>query len=78
MFDLINDNGLNYYSVSSFEETGAVRHGFSTRTGGVSEGCYSSMNLRSHSGDDWKKVLENFRRITAALGMERDSLVLSK
>ena len=78
MFDLIEKGGLKYYSVPSFEETGAVHHGFSTRLGGVSEGCYYSMNLRSHSGDDWNNVLENFRIISDALGIERDNLVLSK
>ena len=26
-------------------DTGVVRHGFSTRLGGVSEGCFSSLNL---------------------------------
>ena len=78
MFELIEKGDLKYYKVSSFEKTDAVRHGFSTRLGGVSEGCYSSMNLRSHSGDDWNNVLENFRIISDALGMERDRLVLSK
>ena len=27
-----------------FRDTGIVRHGFSTRLGGVSEGCWASLN----------------------------------
>ena len=78
MFELIENGDLKYYIVPMFEKTGAVHHGFSTRMGGVSEGCYYSMNLRSHSGDDWNRVLENFRIISDTLGIERDRLVLSK
>lgn len=78
MFELIEQGKLKYYKISSFEKTGMVKHCFTTRHGGVSEGCYASMNLRSHSGDDWNNVLENFRIISEAIGIDRDRLVLSK
>ena len=78
MFELIDKNGLKYYSAGAFEKTGAVRHGFSTRLGGVSKGCYATVNLRMHSGDDMDNVLENFRRVCRALGMDHHKLVLSK
>ena len=78
MFELIEKGDLKYYKSSLFENTGAVKHGFSTRLGGVSEGCYYSLNLHSYSGDDWNKVLENFKIISGALGMMRDRLVLSQ
>ena len=45
MFKLNRKNGVSYYTITSFEETGLVKHGFSTREGGVSDGCYSSMNF---------------------------------
>ncbi len=46
----------------------AVRHGFSTRQGGVSTGRYESLNLSSKWGDDPSHVEENRRRFAAEGG----------
>lgn len=46
---------------------GAVRFGFTERTGGVSAAPYGSLNLGSHVGDDLAAVEENRRRALAAL-----------
>ncbi|MCD8391134.1 MAG: peptidoglycan editing factor PgeF [Firmicutes bacterium] len=78
MFKLNYKDGAAYYTISSFEESGIVKHCFTTRLGGVSKGCYASMNLRSHSGDDWNNVLQNFQIISDIIGIDRDRLVLSK
>ncbi len=43
----------------------------STRHGGVSAGAYESLNLGDHVGDDHEAVLENRRRLCAALGVDR-------
>jgi len=43
----------------------------STRHGGVSTGAYASLNLGDHVGDDHAAVLENRRRLCAALGVGR-------
>jgi polyphenol oxidase len=43
----------------------------STRHGGVSTGPYASLNLGDHVGDDHDAVLENRRRLCAALGADR-------
>jgi polyphenol oxidase len=42
-----------------------------TRHGGVSTGPYASLNLGDHVGDDHEAVLENRRRLCAALGTDR-------
>jgi hypothetical protein len=42
-----------------------------TRHGGVSTGVYDSLNLGDHVGDDHAAVLENRRRLAAALGADR-------
>jgi polyphenol oxidase len=42
-----------------------------TRHGGVSTGNYASLNLGDHVGDDHEAVLENRRRLAAALGVDR-------
>ncbi len=61
----------------NLEETGIVRHGFSTRLGGVSSGDFASMNLDYNRGDSKELVLENFRRIGAAMGADMKDMVLS-
>lgn len=48
-----------------------VRHGFTTRTGGVSEGPYASLNLSWSRGDDKARVEENRARVSAAFGGAR-------
>lgn len=42
---------------------GSIRHGFSTRTGGVSPSPWNSLNLGVGRGDDLANVQENFRRL---------------
>ena len=54
-----------------------ISHGFSTRMGGVSEGCYASMNLSFTKGDDPEKVRENYRRMADMLGMDMERMTLS-
>jgi len=53
----------------------AIRHGFFTREGGVSDGIFASMNCSLGSGDDVAKVAENRRIAMAALGLPADRLV---
>ena len=74
---LVEKNGVPYFVFENLENTGLVRHGFSTRMGGVSEGFLGSMNLSFTRGDDLEKVRENFRRMGTAIGFETKDLVLS-
>lgn len=72
------DNGIvPLLKFSNLEETGVVKHGFSTRLGGVSEGIFASMNVSFTRGDDKQAVEENYRRIAKALGVEEKSFVCS-
>ena len=43
--ELREDGGVPYFIFKNLEETGLVRHGFSTRLGGVSQGYQACMNL---------------------------------
>ena len=54
-----------------------VRHGFTTRFGGVSKAPFDSLNLGLHRGDDPKNVAENHRILASALGYDPDKLVMS-
>ena len=47
---------------------GAIRHGFFTRKGGVSEGLYRSLNCGLGSNDSPAAVLQNRALVTAHLG----------
>ena len=67
-----------YLEYPMLRETGIIRHGFSTRLGGVSEGCWASMNLSFERGDRPEAVMENFRRIGAELGVSCEDMVLSQ
>lgn len=51
-----------------------VRHGFSTRRGGVSTGKYATLNLGGKWGDDPEAVAHNRRRAAAAGGFDYDKL----
>lgn len=63
-------NGVPYLSYPLLEETGIVNHGFSTRLGGVSKGCFASMNISTTRGDDPEAVEKNRHLIAQAIGVE--------
>lgn len=66
-----------YLFFQKIEDTNKVIHGFSTRLGGVSKEHLKTMNLSFTRGDEEEFVIENYKRITNALGVEYESLVLS-
>ncbi|MBE6809633.1 MAG: peptidoglycan editing factor PgeF [Ruminococcaceae bacterium] len=75
----INTQGdLVYITFPRLEACGAVRHIFSTRLGGVSDGQYSTMNTSFSSGDEFTNVEENYRRLCGAVGIDVKNLVLSR
>lgn len=69
---------LVYITFPRLAACGAVRHTFSTRLGGVSEGQYASMNTSFSGGDEFDRVEENYRRLCGAVGIDIANLVLSK
>ena len=69
---------LEYLVFPKLEETGVVEHLFTTRTGGVSNGIYSTMNLSFSRGDDLECVREHYRRIGEVLGTDPEHMVASK
>lgn len=68
---------ISYITFSKLEATGMVKHLFTTREGGVSEGEFSSLNLSYTRGDDSAHVDENYRRVAKALGCEVADIVCS-
>ncbi len=72
----ISMDGVPYLTFPILEKYD-VRHGFSTRLGGVSEGDCATMNLSFHRGDNRSDVMENHRLFAAAVGYDEKNLVLS-
>ena len=70
-------HGVRYYGFPAFEAYPFVRHGFSTRLGGVSRPPYDTLNLSFTRGDDDAAVRENFSRFCGAVGLSAARLVIS-
>jgi len=68
---------LVYYTIPFFDETGLVKSCFSTRRGGVSDGNVKGLNLGITRPDDRDNVIENFRILCNAQGIDIQNLVLS-
>ncbi len=60
---------------SSLATLNRIRHAFFTRSGGVSEGVYASLNGGVGSNDAPDKVAENRARMAATLGVKPDRLL---
>lgn len=67
-----------YLSYPLLEQSGIVKHGFSTRIGGVSKEHLGTMNLSFTRGDEEEAVRENFRRMAHALDVAEDCFVFSQ
>lgn len=66
---------VEYLTFPMLDEIACVKHLFSTRFGGVSEGIFSTMNLSFTRGDKEQAVRENFRRIAEILGKTPEQIV---
>lgn len=74
---LQNPESVPYLTYNSLSEINFIKHGFSTRLGGVSEGIFSSMNLAFNRGDNPDAVVENYHRICDSIGLDFETLVAS-
>lgn len=71
-------NGVPYISYNALEKIPWITHGFSTRAGGVSEGCLSSMNLGHGRNDAEENVIRNHEIIAEAIGFDAHNIVASR
>lgn len=74
---LQTNNGVTYLTFPKLENYSELRHGFSTRLGGVSTGYFSSMNLSFTTGDNPDTVRENYLVFCGALGINSKNLIIS-
>ena len=75
-YSFCTENGVGLYTLPLLDRLGAFSHGFTARTGGVSKGCFSSLNLSFTRPEERENVRENFRRFAAGAGFSPDSMVL--
>ena len=75
-FERRQRGGVVYYTIPSFDKTGCVDVGFTSRIGGVSQGCYASLNFSLKREGNMENLRENFRRAAGALGVPFETLVL--
>ena len=68
-------NCVPFLRFPEFDRKGDVRHAFSTRSGGVSKGVFSTMNLSFTRGDSEEAVTENFARMATALDAQNGDIV---
>lgn len=64
---------LEYVTCDALE----AAHCFSTRLGGVSEGCLASLNLGISRGDKPENILENYRILGNAVGFAPEDTVFT-
>lgn len=77
-YKFVTKDDLTYLTFTAWEKDEKIIHGFSTRFGGVSQGDLATLNLGFNRGDQEEYVIENYKRISKALGVPFESLVLSK
>jgi len=69
-----SNNNIWYGFFTQFSQAG-IRHGISTRLGGVSSAPYCSLDLGMHTGDDPVKVQANRKLFCEAVGVNHRSVV---
>lgn len=74
----INKMGnLIYLTIPSFTDTGMVRHCFTTRQGGVSQGLYAALNTSPYKEEPIETTNKNLDIICRAIGIDYKNLVMT-
>ena len=78
MYEVVHKKGLKYLVFNHLQSSNLVTHGFTTRIGGVSTGCYHSLNTSFHVGDQDARVQQNRVQACRALGIDPYLLVAGR
>jgi len=71
-------DGITIHTFAGLSRYPGLRHAVSDRAGGVSSGCWESLNLGLHVGDEPRRVIENRRRFCDAAGFDHARLVVAQ
>ncbi len=74
-FDREEKNGVVYFSVPAFKQAGGVRHGFTSRIGGVSPPPFDSLNMSFKREGNRENLILNYQRAAEAIGVSYEKLV---
>ncbi len=69
--------GVTFLGFSKWRTMKGIKHIFTTRLGGVSEGKFSTMNLSFTRGDVEENVYENYRRVARVMECDIEDIVCS-
>ena len=69
-------NGVGIYTLPALERLKGFDHGFSARSGGVSEGGFASLNLSFTRPEQRENVMENYRRFCRAAEIPFERMVM--
>ena len=70
------NGGVVFFTIPSFDKYPGVAAGFTSRIGGVSTGCFDSLNFSQTRETNVENVRENYRRAAGALGLDAHTIVL--
>lgn len=69
-------NGVGIYTLPSLEKLSGFDHGFTAKSGGVSEGFFSSLNLSFTRPEKRENVMENYRIFCRAAQIPFEQMVM--
>ena len=69
-------NGVGLYTLPALLCLAGFDHGFTARSGGVSQGYYSSLNLSFTRPEKRENVMENYRIFCGVAGIPFESMVM--
>lgn len=75
---IVRKGSLEYIAFENLEQTGMVRHCFTTRHGGMSTAHWASMNMGFSRGEAAEIVRENYRILGRAVGFTVENYVTSQ
>lgn len=75
MYKINEKNKFKYLTFSSLEKHTDLLHCFTTRLGGVSEGCFASMNLGMRTDDNKDNVYKNYEILAQSLSFDLRDMV---
>lgn len=77
-FKINNAGNLIYLTIPEFSNMGIVRHCFTTKQGGVSEGIYASLNTSPFKDEPIGVTNKNLDLVCSAIGIDYKKLIMSR
>jgi YfiH family protein len=75
MYKINEKEKFKYLTFSSLEKYTDLFHCFTTRLGGVSDGCYASMNLGISTDDNVDNIIKNYEILSEKLSFDLHDMV---